>query len=128
MLFHAHSGIRYLVLLAGLAAVVYAAWGLLARRPYGKGMRVLAAVFAGLLDLNVLLGFALLLSRPFHTQLVGHLATMVLAAVAAHVVPFAMRRRPVAERGYAPYLVSSLVALALVLVGVMAIGRPVLGF
>ena len=128
MLIHAHSGIRYLVLAAALWVIGYAAFGLVTRRQYGKGMRISSAVFTGLVDLSVLLGIVLLLTRPFYPQLAGHIATMVLAAVVAHVVPLALRRRPLAERTYTPHLVGTAVVLALVVMGIMAIGRPVLGF
>lgn len=128
MLLHAHSGIRYLVLLAGVLVIGYALWGLLGRRPYDKTMRILAAAFTGTVDLNVLLGFAMLVSRPFYPQLIGHIVTMVLAAVVAHIVPIVMRRRPVAERTYTPHLVSTVIVLALVVVGIGAIFRPVLAF
>lgn len=127
MLIHAHSGIRYLVLAAALWTIGYAAFGLITRRQYDKGMRISSAVFTGIVDLNVLIGVGLLLTRPFYSQLAGHIATMVLAAVVAHVVPLALRRRPVAERTYAPHLVGTVVVLGLVVMGIMAIGRPVLG-
>ena len=48
ILFHAHSGVRYLVLLAGLIAVVYAAIGLFGRKPYDRGGRITMQLFVGL--------------------------------------------------------------------------------
>ena len=86
---------------------------------------MLSAVFTGAVDLNVLLGFVLILSGTFYPQLIGHIATMVLAAVVAHVVPLVMRKKPLEERSYLPHLVSAVVVLALVVAGILAIGRPV---
>ena len=72
MLLYAHSGIRYLAVLAGLAVVIYAFMGMVGRRPYDPRMRVLSGVYAMFLHLNVLLGLALLFTRPFAPYLIGH--------------------------------------------------------
>lgn len=125
-LLHAHSGLRYLVLLLGVLALVYALWGLIARRPYDRGMRILGSGFVGLLHLQVLLGFILLVSGIFQPMLIGHIFLMLLAAVAAQIPVSVMRRRPVEERGYLPHAVGTLVALGLIWAGVMAIGRGLL--
>jgi hypothetical protein len=52
---------------------------------------------------------------------------MLFAAGVAQVVPSVMRRRPPAERSHVPYLVSTVVALALVAGGIVVLGKPVLG-
>ncbi|HEX2191163.1 MAG TPA: hypothetical protein VHG51_19800, partial [Longimicrobiaceae bacterium] len=83
-LYHAHSGVRYLVLLAGLLAVLYLAFGWATGRPYDRAARVLGAVFTGTLDLQVLLGILLLFVRPFYGALMGHVVMMLLALIAAH--------------------------------------------
>ena len=127
MLLHAHSGFRYLVLLAGLAVIVYAAYGLATGRPYDKRMRVLSAVFTGSLDLTVLLGVALLFTGMFYPQLGGHIVMMILAAAVAHIVHGVMKRRPPEKQSWAPHIVGTVVALGLVVAGIMAIGRPILG-
>lgn len=122
-LFHAHSGLRYLVLLAGVAALLWAVFAALTRRPYGRPMRILASSFAGLLHLQVLLGFALLFTGRFYTGLIGHFFAMLLAAATAQVVPSVMRRRPPEARSHLPHAVAAAVALALIVVGILAIGR-----
>jgi len=127
MLLHAHSGLRYLILLAGLGVVIYAAAGLIMRAPYKRPMRVLSSIFAGSLHLQVLLGLALLFSGRFYPALIGHIFLMILAAVVAQVVPSIMRRRPEEERTYLPHLISGVVALGLIWSGVIAIGRGLLG-
>ena len=52
---------------------------------------------------------------------------MVLAVVVVHVVAAVMKRRPIAQRTFMPHIVGTLVALALVAMGIMAIGRPIVG-
>jgi ammonia channel protein AmtB len=126
MLFYAHSGIRYLVVAFGLAALVWALYGALTKRPYGKPMRILAGMFAGTLHLQILLGLGMVMTGRFYPQLIGHIFMMVFAAVAAQVVPSVMRRRPEEERTYWPHVVGTLVALALVYGGVAAIQRPLI--
>ena len=127
MLFFAHSGLRYLVLLTGVLVLGYAGYGQATKREYDKTMRILAAVFTGAIDLTVLFGVAHLFSGVFYPQLSGHIASMVLAATVAHVVSAVMKRRPVAERTFLPHIVGTLVVLGLVVVGIMAIGRPIVG-
>jgi hypothetical protein len=127
MLFYAHSGLRYLVLFAGILVLGYAVYGQATKREYDKTMRILAAVFTGSIDLTVLFGFAHLMSSVFYPQLSGHIASMVLAMVVAHLVSAVMKRRPIAERTFMPYIVSTLIVLGLIATGIMAIGRPIVG-
>lgn len=126
MLLEAHSGIRYLILLAGLSVALYALYGMVARRPYDETVRKLAAAFAGLLHLQILLGLSLLITGQFYPALTGHLIMMVFAAASAQVVPSVMRRRPVEKRSYLPFLVGALAALGLIFGGVTAIGQTIL--
>ena len=125
-LLHAHSGLRYLVLLAGVAALLYALVGLLTKRPYDRGMRATAATFAGLLHLQVLLGLALVAFGIWYADLIRHIVLMVLAAVAAQAPLSLVRRRPPEERSYTPHLMGTVLALALIWAGILAIGRGLL--
>lgn len=126
-LFHAHSGLRYLVLLAGVVALAYAVLGLVGRRPYDRPMRITSLTFAGLLHLQVVVGFFLLVSGRFHaTAVIMHILLMLFAAVVAQLPPSVMRRRPREERTYAPHLVGTTVALLLMVLGILSLGRPVL--
>ena len=127
MLFYAHSGVRYLVLLAGVAALGYAIYGAATGRPYDRMMLRLASAFAGLVHLQILLGIALLFTGRFYPALSGHILLMVFAAVTAQVVPSVMRRRTAAERRWIPHVIGTLAALVLIAAGIMAIGRGVLG-
>jgi len=127
MLLHAHSGIRYLVLLSGLLVIAYATYGIVTGREYDRRMRVLSAMFTGFMDLNILFGITLLFTGTFYPRLGGHIVMMILAATLAHVVHGVMKRRPPQEQTFAPHLVGAAVALGIVAAGIMAIGRPVVG-
>lgn len=127
MLLHAHSGFRYLVLLAGLAVIGYAAYGLATGRPYDKSMRIVAAVFTGTMDLTILTGVAYMLSGVFYPQLGGHIVMLVLAGLVAHIVPAVLKRRPITERTYMPHIVGTVITLGLVVAGILSLGRPIIG-
>jgi hypothetical protein len=122
-LFQAHSGLRYLVLLAGFVALAYFVSGLAMKRPVDKGVRVLGSIFTGLLDLQVVLGLIMVAMGRFYPQLIGHLVMMLLAVAVTHVLLVVNRKRP--SPGYVLPLVAVLVALALIAGGIMAIGRGV---
>lgn len=124
-LFQAHSGLRYLVLLAGLVALAYFVSGLAMKRPVGKGVRILGSAFVGLLDLQGLLGLIMVAMGRFYPQLIGHIVMMVLATAETHALLVINRKRP--NPGYVLPLIAVLVALALIAGGIMAIGRGVLG-
>ena len=124
---YAHSGLRYLVLLAGVLTLFYALYGTFTGRPYDRAMRVLSVLFAGFTHLNVLLGLGLIFTGTFYPALIGHIFMMVMAAVVIQIVPSVMKRRPIEERSYLPHVISTLVGLGLIVGGIMAIGRTVLG-
>ncbi len=126
MWFAAHSGLRYLVLAAGALALLHALVGWAARREYSPVTARLAAAFAGLLHLQVVLGFAVLFARPFSSALIGHVFATLAAAAVVQFVNTTMKRREAARRSYGPHAVSVAIALALVAMGVAAIGRGVL--
>jgi heme A synthase len=126
-LFYAHSGFRYVVFFVGVIALLYAIFGLATRRPMDKRMRILGAAYAGCFDLQILLGLSVLFTGRFSGMVAGHVMAMVFAAAAAHIVPAVMRRRPPERRSFGPYAIGILVSVALAAVGVMALGRPVLG-
>lgn len=121
-LYHAHSSVRYLVLLVALVAIGFALHGYFTRRAPGKGDRISMGVFTGLLDLQILLGIGLIAMGIFYGALMGHLMMMILAAVAAHAAS-AMARRATDRRAHAIRLVGVALALVLIVGGIMAIGR-----
>jgi vacuolar-type H+-ATPase subunit I/STV1 len=122
-LFHAHSGLRYLVLLAGLVALAYFVMGLTTKRPVDKGVRILGAAFTGLLDLQVLLGIIMVAMGRYYPRLIGHIVMMVAAAGVTHALLVINRKRP--NPGYLLPLIAVAAALVLIVGGIMAIGRGV---
>lgn len=125
-LYHAHSGLRYLVLAVGLLAALAFAYALAARRPLGAA-RGLTAAFTGLLDLQLLLGLALVAGGIRYGALAGHAVAMALAVVAAHVASVLARRAADERRALTVRLLGVLVPLLLLVGGIMAIGRGVFG-
>ncbi|MDY7228842.1 hypothetical protein [Hyalangium rubrum] len=124
ILFHAHSGLRYLVLLAGLVALAYFLSGLVAKRPFGKGGRVMGAIFAGLLDLQMLLGLVMVALGRYYPRLIGHIVMMILAIGVTHALLSINRKRP--NPGYLLPVIAVAAALVLIVGAIMAIGRGVL--
>jgi hypothetical protein len=124
-LFFAHSGLRYLVLLMGLVAVAYFAFGLVTRRPVDRSVRIIGSSYIGFLDLQILLGIILLTQWSFYPALWGHLVLMLLAATVAHVLLAINRRRP--NPNWALPLAGVGLSLLFVIGGILAIGRSLFG-
>lgn len=128
MLFHLHSGLRYLLLLAGLAVIVYAVMGHVKKRPHDKTMKNLAITFRTLMDVTLFSGIVMVMTGfGFYNDLGVHVILMLLATVVSHIVPAVMRRRKQEERTLMPYAVATAIALALTAVGILSIGRPLVG-
>ena len=123
LLFHAHSGLRFLVLLAAIVALVVQAMGAFGSRPYGRPSRVSMAAFTGLLDLQMLLGIGMVVLGCFYGALIGHLMMMILAIAAAHGASAYARKQADARRAHQVSLVGVVVALGLITGGIAAIGR-----
>ena len=123
-LFHAHSGLRFLILLLGVANVVVLGVGLARKQPFGKLHRGLGAAFAGSLHLQLLLGIAMVAMGRYYPALVGHMVMMVIAAVAAQLT-FSLNRRRATPTLQLP-LLGVVVALVCITGGLMAIGRGLL--
>jgi hypothetical protein len=120
-LFHAHSGLRFLILLLGVVNVGVLGLGLAQKKTFGKMHRILGASFAGLLHTQVLVGLGVLMTRTYYPQLAGHIAMMVLAAVTAQVAMTVNRKRP--TPGFQLPLIGVSLALVLIFGGLMAISR-----
>jgi len=125
--FYAHSGFRYLALLAGLAVIGYGVWSLATKRPHDQRLYNVAASYRLLMDLTLFLGVALLFSGRFYPAVGTHIVLMILATVIAHIVPMVMRKREPEERTVMPYIVATAVSLGLVVVGTVMLGRPPVG-
>jgi len=126
MLYHAHSGLRYLVLLTGLLALLVFTYGLITRRPV-RAASGFTAAFTGLLDVQLLLGFGLLFGGIFYPAVTGHMVMMVLAAVAANGAAILAPRATTERQELVMRLAGVVIALVCIVIGIMAIGRSVLG-
>ncbi len=120
-LLHAHSGLRYLVLLSLFAHLVASLVGHLQKQPVGGLHRGLSAASMGLLHTQALLGLAMVFMGTFYPQLIGHLVMMVGAATVATV--FHVRNKRANPPTHLAALLGSGLALACVVGGVLAIGR-----
>lgn len=124
LLFHAHSGLRYLVLLAGVVAVVWFTRGWLARRAFEGAAPTVMRAFVGLVDLQLLLGAILLLAGRRPPGIAGHAILMVAAAVVAHLGSILNRRRE--EPRFVGPLLGVVLAMTLIVGGILAIRDTIL--
>ncbi len=127
MIFQAHSGLRYLALLAGVSVLLWGGRALVTKRGHDDTLYNLAGTYRLLMDLTLFLGVALLFTGRFYPAVGTHLVVMIFATVIAHVVPLVMRKREPEERTVVPYLVATAISLAMVIVGTVMLGRSPLG-
>ena len=125
MVFYTHSGVRYLVLAAAAAAVVYLLVGMLRGGQFDKLAKILTAAYVGLLDLQVVTGIVLYLLIPSYPQLLGHVVMALAAVTVAHVANIMNKRRDEPCLGIA--LAGVVISLILIVGGIWAIGREILG-
>ena len=125
ILFHAHSGLRYLVLLAGVLSIGYSLVAAVRSRPWDRTGRILLAALVGVMDLQVLLGLILVFVREFFPALWGHIVLMILAAAVAHIASGVNRRRPTDRQSHLTAVLGAAGALILIVAGITAIGRPI---
>jgi hypothetical protein len=123
-LFHAHSGIRYLVLAAGLLALLYFLIGTLRGKPFASPGPAILATFTGLVDLQVALGLLLYATGGRAAGIVGHLALMLLAVATLHATSIVRKRRP-QPTGYGLPLLGVVIVAGLIVLGIVSIGRSV---
>jgi hypothetical protein len=115
----AHAGLRWIVILIAAVAAVKYVMGWLGRAAYVRADRILMSAFAGLLDLQILLGLILLIGMGVERSRLEHAATMLLATVVAHVVPrLRASTDTIRLRNHA---LAVLGALLLVILGVIAL-------
>lgn len=125
MIFYLHSGTRYLVLLAAVAALAYLLFGLATRRDFDKLAGALTGAYVGLLDLQVLVGVVLYLLVPSRPALMGHAIMMLAAVTVGHVTNIINKRRE--QKSYGVAFGGVAVSLLLIVGGITAIGRSIIG-
>ena len=123
MVYYAHSGLRYLVLLAALAALAALVRGRAGGRPYGGAARTTTSIYTGILHLQVLLGVLLVVLGRWYPAVMGHLIMNLLGVAVATVLAGWARRETDARRAHTFGLAGVGVSLLLLLGGIAAIGR-----
>ncbi|HEY8309337.1 MAG TPA: hypothetical protein VIG47_02215 [Gemmatimonadaceae bacterium] len=127
VLFFAHSWLRYLVLLVAFAALIALAYSVATGRSVSSA-RILANSFAGVLDLQILLGVGLVMGGIFPDAVTGHLMLMVLAAIVTHASFIIGQQSSSDRRELGIRLGGITLALILIVAGIMAIGQSILGY
>jgi heme A synthase len=122
-IFHAHSGLRYLVLLAAVVALVIQLVGTLRSAPYQRPSRISMAAYVGLLDLQALLGIVLVVLGCFYPAVIGHLMMMLFALIVVHACSVLARKQASGRRAHGIALAGVVISLALIVGGISAIGR-----
>ncbi len=123
MVYYAHSGLRYLVLLSALAAIVVLIRGRAGNRPYDRAARLTTGIFTGTLHLQFALGILLVVLGRWYPAVMGHLIMNTLGVATATVLVGWARREKDARRGYTYALTGVVVSLLLLVAGIAAIGR-----
>jgi ABC-type uncharacterized transport system permease subunit len=118
-LYHAHSGIRYLVLTFAVVALIYYAYGLITKRPFDKTARIMGIVFNSSLDINVLVGIILLIAKGYFSYQLMHIIFMIAALVTAHVLTVVNKKQE--KPTYQIALFAVAIPLALIILGINSI-------
>ena len=124
--FNAHSGWRYAVLFIALMTIVYALLGMVRKHTVDKSGMALMRMFTIFLDIQFALGIVTLFTRPFYSALIGHLVMMIAAIAVAHLGLVRLKKGAPESRSYGLMLASSLIPLALIVAGIVAIQRPII--
>ena len=125
-----HSWLRYAVFLLGFAALGYAIWGLVKKRPYEKRMWDLSSAFTVSLYIQIVTGFTLIFATTnrFFTPSFGlHMVFTMVAAVVAQTTYSTNRRRPREERSYGTHVWGVALAMILVAASILAIRSSLFG-
>jgi len=120
-----HSLVRWIILLAAVAAIIKLGLGWLRAGSYDNLDRRLVMGYSGLLDLQALLGLVLLfgngllLGEGFPMRSILHAIVMILAVVTGHLA--GRGRSDPARARYRRALAAIAASLVLILIGVILI-------
>ena len=114
-----HSINRWIIVAVALIAIVEFVIGWLGKKEYKPLDRALMGAFAGLMDLQALLGIVLIIDRDFTGKSVEHATTMILAVLLTHLL---MRRRNKdAAIKFRTNLIAIIGSLILIIAGVIVL-------
>lgn len=113
-----HGLVRWVVAALAVIIVVKFAYGWLAKKAYQPLDRSLLTAYTIVLDINVLMGIALLIWRGFGPIQMEHATTMLLAAIAAHMTAL-WRKSDDSAKKYRNQMFMVLLSLVLILAGVI---------
>ena len=123
---YAHSGLRWVVVAALIAALLYMLYGWLGRRPWDRRGQILLSVFSGLVGLQWIVGLVFLVVWGSQTgfgvrHYWEHLFAQTLALAAAHL-HYMWRRREMADVvRYRSNFLAVLGTFGLIFVGILAL-------
>lgn len=124
-LLSAHSGWRWIVMLAVLVAIGYGLWGWLTKQPWNDLARKIMLYTTIAIDIQLLLGLVLYVVRQSWDKLnpatvrFEHPTMMVLALGLAHVVSVKVKRGNVPATRYTWMALGTLAVLILIVVGIL---------
>ncbi len=125
ILYYAHSGFRWIVMVAAVVALIYMIYGLITRRAYDRSASLVMTIFVRCIEIQLLLGIVLIILYAialgtFLPSWWGHLILMTIAVIVAHMYQ-GFKKRPDSAR-YVVGIVSIVATIVLVILGVMALG------
>jgi hypothetical protein len=129
----AHSGWRYVVIVATFALALYFAYLLAAKPAAHKRERIALAAWGGILDIQLTLGLVLLAlylgNDKYYGALMGHWTLGIMAALVGHIPAFYKRLNgePTVTARRVMGLALPILVFLLVLGGLAAINRPLFG-
>jgi len=129
IVFHAHSGLRWLVLVGVVLIIIKSLIGLFGGGSYTKFDKILGSATVGIMDLQLILGLALYFGySPYITfnmsnpeerfWSVEHLALMILAIAAAHVGKVIAKKSDDAPVKFRFQAIFFTISLVLMIVGI----------
>jgi hypothetical protein len=142
---HAHSWLRWFVLLVGLVAIARAILGRSGGRPWSRADDRLGAAFVGLLDLQLLIGLVLYFALSPITKegmrdiggamantglrfwAIEHPFGMIVAIALAHIGRTRIRKTTDAARRHRTALIFFTLALIVIVITIPWPGRAIIG-
>jgi hypothetical protein len=114
-----HSINRWLIVAIALINLVKFTIGWLGKKEYKPLNRGLMGAFAGLMDLQALLGIVLIVDRGFEGKSVEHATTMIIAIILTHLL---MRRRSANDAArFRTNVIAIVGSLSLIIAGVLVL-------